>query len=193
VGDLFINNVASDVFRSSFLNGVSGDFSYRLNDAHTVRAGFYTQGEQTRVATLSTVQPLDANDPNFPNTLSTIDTPFNILDRSNLFGWQLGGYVQDEWRLADQLIFNYGLRFDQIFQYVDANQFSPRASLTYTPWWSTVLHIGYMRTFTPPQQVLGRVIPTQIFDGTGTDHHPRSGRRAARPGGRPTSSQYRRD
>jgi len=163
VGDLFINNVASDVFRSSFVNGVSGDFAYRLNGAHTLRAGFYTQGEQSRVATVSTVEPLDPAD---PSGLTAIDRPFNILDASNLFGWLLGGYVQDEWRLTDQLIFNYGLRFDQIFQYVDANQFSPRASLTYKPWWSTVLHIGYMRTFTPPQQVLGRTIPSQIFDGT---------------------------
>jgi outer membrane receptor protein involved in Fe transport len=163
VGDLFINNVASDVFRSSFLNGISGDFAYRLNDAHTLRAGFYTQGEQTHVATVSTVEPLDPAD---PSGLTAIDTPFNILDTSNLFGWQLGGYVQDEWRLTDQLIFNYGLRFDQVFQYVDANQFSPRGSLTYKPWWATVFHIGYMRTFTPPQQVLGRPIPTQIFDGT---------------------------
>jgi opacity protein-like surface antigen/outer membrane receptor protein involved in Fe transport len=163
VGDLFNNNVASDVFRSSFLNGVSGDFSYRLNDAHTLRAGFFTQGEQTRLATISTVQPLDPAD---PSGLTAIDTPFNIKDTSNLFGWQLGSYVQDEWRLTDQLIFNYGLRFDQIFQYVDANQLSPRASLTYKPWWSTVLHVGYMRTFTPPPQVLGRTIPTQIFDGT---------------------------
>jgi outer membrane receptor protein involved in Fe transport len=163
VGDLFNNNVASDVFRSSFLNGVSGDFSYRLNDAHTLRAGFFTQGEQTRLATISTVQPLDPAD---PSGLTAIDAPFNIKDTSNLFGWQLGSYVQDEWRLTDQLIFNYGLRFDQIFQYVDANQLSPRASLTYKPWWSTVLHVGYMRTFTPPPQVLGRTIPTQIFDGT---------------------------
>jgi|GEM_PF-126233 opacity protein-like surface antigen len=163
VGDLFINNVASDVFRSSFLNGVSGDFSYRLNDTHTVRAGFYTNGEQTRVATLSTVEPLDPND---PSGLTAIDTPFNILDSSKLFGWQLGAYAQDEWRLTPQLTLNYGLRFDQIYQYVDANQLSPRASLTYKPWWSTVFHIGYMRTFEPPQQVLGRTIPTQIFNGT---------------------------
>ncbi|MGY3609323.1 MULTISPECIES: TonB-dependent receptor domain-containing protein [unclassified Bradyrhizobium] len=151
VGDLFINNVASDVYRSSFLNGVSGDFSYRLNDAHTVRAGFYTNGEQTSIATGSTVQPLDPND---PSGLTAIDRPFNILDGSKLFGWQLGAYAQDEWRLTQQLTLNYGLRFDQIYQYVDANQFSPRASLTYKPWWSTVLHIGYMRTFvtgvTPP-------------------------------------------
>jgi opacity protein-like surface antigen/outer membrane receptor protein involved in Fe transport len=171
VGDLFENNVASDVFRSSFLNGVSGDFSYRLNDAHTLRAGFYTNGEQTQIATVSTVQPLDLTDPSCaggpPNACTVaIDAPFNIRDASSLFGWQLGAYVQDEWRLTQQLTFNYGLRFDQIFEYVDANQFSPRASLTYKPWWATVLHIGYMRTFTPPSQVLGRPIPTQIFDGT---------------------------
>jgi opacity protein-like surface antigen len=163
VGDLFINNVASDVFRSSFLNGVSGDFAFSLNNAHTVRAGFYTQGERTRIATVSTVQPLDPAD---PSGLTAIDTPFNINDKSELFGWQLGGYVQDAWRLTDKLVLNYGLRFDQMFQYVDANQFSPRASLTFTPWSPTELHIGYMRTFTPPAQVLGRTIPTQIFDGT---------------------------
>jgi outer membrane receptor protein involved in Fe transport len=163
VGDLFINNVASDVYRSSFLNGVSGDFSYRLNDAHTLRTGFYTNGEQTQVATVSTVQPLDPND---PSGLTAIDTPFNILDADKKFGWQLGAYAADTWRLTQQLTFDYGLRFDQIYQYVDANQFSPRASLTYKPWWSTVLHIGYMRTFEPPPQVLGRTIPTQIFNGT---------------------------
>lgn len=163
MGDLFINNVASDVYRSSFLNGVSGDFSYRLNDAHTVRAGFYTHGEQTQVATVSTVQPLDPND---PNGLTAIDTPFNILDQSKLFGWQVGAYASDEWRVTQQLTLNYGLRFDQIYQYTNANQLSPRASLTYKPWWSTVFHVGYMRTFEPPPQVLGRTIPTDIFNGT---------------------------
>ncbi|QQN65846.1 TonB-dependent receptor [Bradyrhizobium diazoefficiens] len=163
VGDLFINNVASDVYRSSFLNGVSGDFSYRLNEAHTVRAGFYTHGEQTRIANVSTVQPLDPAD---PSGLTAIDSPFNILDKSRLFGWQLGAYAQDEWRLTRELTLNYGLRFDQIYQYTDANQFSPRASLTYKPWWSTVLHVGYMRTFQPPPQVLGRTAAADIFNGT---------------------------
>lgn len=176
VGDLFINNVASDVFRSSFLNGISGDFSSRLNEAHTVRYGFYTQGEKTRVATVSTVEcavsgvgllpSACAGIPADPSGLTATDTPFNINDKSELFGWQLGGYIQDAWRLTDKLTLNYGVRFDQIFQYVDANQFSPRASLTFTPWSPTELHIGYMRTFTPPPQVLGRTIPTQIFDQT---------------------------
>jgi opacity protein-like surface antigen/outer membrane receptor protein involved in Fe transport len=160
VGDLLFNNVASDVYRSTFLNGIAGDEAYRLNDAHTLRAGFFAQGEQTRIKNISTVEATD------PTGTTAFEPPFNISDGSNLFGWQLGAYVQDEWRLTDQLTFNYGLRFDQIFQYVDANQFSPRASFTYKPWWATVFHVGYMRTFTPPPQVLGRVAQSQLFDNT---------------------------
>jgi len=163
VGDMLFNNIASDVFRSTFLNGISSDGAYRLNDAHTIRAGFYTQGEQTRIKSIATVEALDPTD---PTGLTALEPPFNITDGSNLFGWQLGAYVQDEWRLTDQLTFNYGLRFDQMFQYVDANQFSPRASFTYKPWWATVFHVGYMRTFTPPPQVLGRVFQAQLFDNT---------------------------
>ncbi len=158
VGDLFFNNIASDVYRSSFLNGISGDAAYKLNDAHTLRGGFFAQGEQTQIKNINTVEPLD------PTTGAAIDQPFNIADGSNLFGWQLGAYVQDEWRLTDKLLFNYGVRFDQMFQYVNANQFSPRVSFSYKPWWSTVFHVGYMRTFTPPPQVLGRVSQAQLFD-----------------------------
>jgi opacity protein-like surface antigen/outer membrane receptor protein involved in Fe transport len=172
VGDLLFNGVASDVFRSSFLNGISGDGAYRLNDAHTIRAGFYAQGEQTRIKNIDTVEALNSNDPTLPPCDGAanpkigcpIASPFNVTDGSNLLGWQLGAYVQDEWRLTDKLIFNYGLRFDQMFQYVDANQFSPRASLSYKPGWATVFHVGYARNFTPPPQVLGRVVQAQLFD-----------------------------
>jgi opacity protein-like surface antigen len=159
IGDLVTNNVASDVFRSTFLNGVSGDFAYRLDDQHTIRTGFFTNAEYTQIRNLNTVQPLDAFG-------DAIDTPFNILDTDNKLGYQLGAYVQDEFRITDKLTANYGLRFDQIFQYVDANQLSPRASLTYKPWWGTTLHAGYARYFTPPEQVLGRTVPNGLFDNT---------------------------
>ena len=41
--------------------------------------------------------------------------------------------MQDEWKLTDTLTLNLGLRFDQLYQFVDANQFSPRAALVYKP------------------------------------------------------------
>jgi opacity protein-like surface antigen len=163
IGDLVTNNVASDTFRSTFLNGISGDFAYHLNDQHTIRTGFVTNAEYTQIRTLATVQPLDPTD---PMLLTAFDTPFNILDASNKMGYQLGAYIQDEFRITDKLTANYGLRFDQIYQYVDANQLSPRASLTYKPWWSTTLHAGYARYFTPPEQVLGRTVPNGLFDNT---------------------------
>jgi opacity protein-like surface antigen len=163
IGDLVSNNVASDVFRSTFLNGISGDFAWRVNDQHTIRTGFFTNAEYTQIRNLNTVQPLDSAD---PTGLTAIDTPFNILDTSNKMGYQLGAYVQDEFRITDKLTANYGLRFDQIYQYVDANQLSPRASLTYKPWWGTTLHAGYARYFTPPEQVLGRTVPNGLFDNT---------------------------
>ena len=159
IGDLMINNVASDVFRSTFLNGISGDFAYHLNDQHTIRTGFITNAEYTQIRNLSTVEGLDPAG-------EAIDAPLNILDASNKMGYQLGAYVQDEFRITQKLTANYGLRFDQIYQYVDANQLSPRASLTYKPWWGTTLHAGYARYFTPPEQVLGRTVPNGLFDNT---------------------------
>src|SRR5499427_3767029 len=63
VGDLMFNGVASDVFRRTYLNGISGDAAYRLNDAHTLRTGFYAQGEQTQIKTVATVEALDPTDP----------------------------------------------------------------------------------------------------------------------------------
>jgi outer membrane receptor protein involved in Fe transport len=163
VGDLLYNGIATDVYRSTFVNGIQGDFAYRLNEVHTLRTGFITQGEQSKASTVSAVELLGG-------TGNGIDTatqpPFNIPYSSSLFGWQVGVYLQDEWKLAPTLTLNYGARFDQIWQYVDKNQLSPRVSLEWKPWWATVVHAGYARNFTPPDQVLGRVTQPQLLNNT---------------------------
>ena len=160
IGDLVINNVASDVFRSTFLNGISGDFAWRIDDRHIARTGFFTNAEYTQIRNLK------ARCSRSTPSATPIDTPVNILDSSNKLGYQLGAYVQDEFRITDKLTANYGLRFDQMYQYVDANQLSPRASLTYKPLWGTTLHAGYARYYTPPEHVLGRTVPNGLFDNT---------------------------
>ena len=118
-GDLVFNDVASNVTRESDLYGAQFDGSYRIDDAHTLRAGFAVTAERTNVTNTSTVLPVD------PVTGAIAPTPFPITDFNAKTGWNIGGYVQYEWKITDKLVLNAGARFDQLYQFVDANQFSP--------------------------------------------------------------------
>jgi hypothetical protein len=155
IGDLVFNGVASDVYRRSFTNGIQTDASYRLTDAHTLHAGFTVSTESALVSNTSVAILLD------PTTGLPIDgtvDPNNVsqplVDQSGKTGFLFGTYIADEWKVTNQVTLNYGLRFDQMMQYTNANQVSPRISVTYTPWDGTVFHAGYARYFTPPQLVL---------------------------------------
>jgi outer membrane receptor protein involved in Fe transport len=159
-GDLTFNDVASDVTRSSQMYGTQFDASYEMNSAHTLRAGFMITAEKTDVSNISTVLPVD------PDTGAISPTPETIADANSLLGWNLGAYVQDEWKLTSQLTLNYGIRFDQLYQFVDANQFSPRAALVYKPFDGTTFHAGYARYFTPPMQAQATQSNLALFNNT---------------------------
>jgi outer membrane receptor protein involved in Fe transport len=152
VGDILFNGQATDVYRSSTATGLQGDGAYRLNDAHTLRAGFTATLEDTNVSNVSTVLP-DTG----------VDAPFTITDNNSKLGGVAGVYLQDEWRITDKLTLNYGLRFDQMWQYVNANQLSPRVNVVYKPFDGTTLHAGYARYFTPPEQALAGPVNVQAF------------------------------
>ena len=163
-GDLVFNDVASDVTRESQLYGSQFDASYVMNSAHTLRSGFMVSAEKTNVTNASTVLPVD------PATGAIGTTPFTVVDSGALLGFNLGAYVQDEWKLTNQLTLNYGIRFDQLYQFVDANQFSPRAALVYKPFDGTTFHAGYARYFTPPMQA--QATPTNLALFTNTTNQP---------------------
>ena len=59
-------------------------------------------------------------------------------------------YVQDEWKVFNNFVLNYGLRFDQLDSYRKENQLSPRINFVWTPLPGTTVHGGYSRYFTPP-------------------------------------------
>ncbi len=96
----------------------------------------------------------------------TAPTPFNITDQTSLLGWNIGTYVQDEWKITNQLTLNTGVRFDQLYQFIDTNQFSPRIALVYKPSQSTTMHIGYSRYFTPPYQAQATQSNFVLFNDT---------------------------
>ena len=76
-------------------------------------------------------------------TMMASPAPFSITDDVQKLGWLAGVYVQDEWKITDKLTMNAGLRFDQMWQFVDANQLSPRLGFTYKPLDGTTFHAGY--------------------------------------------------
>ena len=159
-GDLVFNDVASDVTRESDLYGAQFDGSYRIDDAHKLRAGFAITAERTNVTNTSTVLPVD------PVTGAIAPTPFPVTDFNAKTGWNIGGYVQHEWKITDKLILNAGLRFDQLYQFVDANQLSPRLGAVYTPIEGTSIHAGYSRYFTPPMQAQATPTNLALFNNT---------------------------
>jgi outer membrane receptor protein involved in Fe transport len=162
-GDLLINGIASNIGRISYTNGIQGDGSYKVSDSHTLRAGFSVSAEQVGVENTSLVERCTACDgtPNDNNI-----NPVSITDNVSKLGWLAGVYVQDEWKLTNQFTINAGLRFDQMEQFVSANQFSPRLSFTYKPFEDTTFHAGYARYFTPPVLVEAAPVNTALFNNT---------------------------
>jgi outer membrane receptor protein involved in Fe transport len=158
-GDLAFNDVASNVVRKSLLNGAEFDASDRVSDAHTLRAGLTFSIEKTQVQDLATVLPLDADGNPLP-------TPVTVNDYTSKAGRTAGGYVQDEWRMTPDLTLNTGLRFDQMNQFVSANQVSPRIALVYKPVVDTSLHAGVSRYFTPPMQAQATQNNLALFQNT---------------------------
>jgi outer membrane receptor protein involved in Fe transport len=159
IGDLVFNGIASDVYRRGFANGLQGDGAYQISDAHTLRTGFTVTGESTQNSNVSTALPA-----------SLVDAPFTITDNTSKLGWVAGVYVQDEWRITDKLTLNAGLRFDQMWKFVDANQLSPRLNVIYKPIAGTTFHAGYARYFTPPPQAIAA--PANIAPFANTTAQP---------------------
>jgi outer membrane receptor protein involved in Fe transport len=160
IGDLLLNGIASNVGRTSLTNGLQGDGSYQVNASHTLRAGFSVSAEQAFVGNTSLVEPCMLCDG------TDNGAPISITDNVSKLGWLAGVYVQDEWKITDQLTMNTGLRFDQMEQFVSANQFSPRLSFTYKPLENTTFHAGYARYFTPPVLVEAAPANIALFNNT---------------------------
>ena len=158
LGDLLFNGVSQRAARSLVSTGEQTDASWRLNEQHTIRAGFQVLGERNVSSTDSVVVP-------GPGTGAS-DAPFAIHDGNGRTGTLFGVYVQDEFRVTPKLTINYGLRFDQVNEYTNENQVSPRINAVWRPFEGTTVHGGYSRYFTPPPFELVSGNTVNQFAGT---------------------------
>jgi len=161
VGDLIYQGAASQVRNSSLANGAQGDLTYRLNSAHTLRSGFYFNEEGIQDDNTTAVFLMNTD-----GSQKSPYIPTSVLNNFNRLTFLGGVYLQDEWRLTEKLIVNYGLRWDISDAFVDDNDFEPRIGAVYHLSDHTAFHAGYAHYFTPPplEQITQRTI--EEFNGT---------------------------
>ncbi len=159
-GDLQFNGISADILRRNDASGLQADLSYKLNTAHTVRAGLFAQHEKFSVNNGASVFPAD-DDGN-----QTSGVPLFIQDNSRISGNLWSVYLQDEWKPIKALTLNYGLRYDQVRTVVDESQLSPRLGVVYDLTQDLRLHAGYARYFTPPPTEKIDTTSVQKFVGT---------------------------
>jgi len=143
-GELLFTGIAQAARKTDLSFGTQLEGAYTLSDSHTIRGGVIVSTDRTTSKTNSQVFLVDADG----NQLST--TPSSLVDNGKSHAWTYSAYLQDEWKLAEGLTLNYGLRFDQLDAFRSEHQLSPRVNLVWVPAEGTTLHAGYARYFTPP-------------------------------------------
>ncbi len=144
VGDILYNGIAQYAFKSDTAIGWQTDASYKVNDAHTVRAGLYYQHDSSKSDTSSQVLPIDATG------AQTTNVPLSVIDNGTQVQQIESVYLQDEWQPLTPFTLNYGLRYDHYSAYSSGGQLSPRVNFVWEFPTDTTLHGGYSRYFTPP-------------------------------------------
>ena len=144
-GDLFFNGVAGKLNRSVMSDGAQFDASYKINDSHTLRAGFLLNAQGSNQYAGTTVIPED------PATGAQDGNPFTVQSNDYSTAYSYGFYLQDEWTITKSFTLNFGGRFD-LYQssQIRQNQLSPRVNAVYQVGDATTIHGGYASYFTPP-------------------------------------------
>ena len=144
LGELLFDGISQQAYKRDIAYGLQSDGAYKLNPAHTLRAGVYFQTDRLTSNTRSQVLATDGSG------VPTTDIPIAIGDTGSNTQWIESAYVQDEWRIARVLVVNYGLRFDHYSAFSSGSQLSPRVNFVWQAAENTTLHAGYSRFFSPP-------------------------------------------
>jgi outer membrane receptor protein involved in Fe transport len=175
-GDLLYQGDSQNAYKRDVAYGWQTDSAFHLNDAHTLRAGFYLQHDQATSRTTTLVLPNACSgtgtpiDPYLcaplPPTTPGYDVAFNVIDNSDATQMIESVYLQDEWQVFARLTLNYGLRYDHLAAYTSGDQVSPRVNFVWKPLEGMTVHGGYSRYFTPPPFELVGTTTVSKFENT---------------------------
>ena len=158
-GELLFNGIAQKAFKQDFTFGGQLEGVYRASDAHTLRGGVIISRDRSNSKTSSQVFQLD-------DTGAQLGQPITVVDNSATTEMTYSVYLQDEWKIAEPLIVNFGGRFDHYTGFRAESQFSPRINAVLTPSKGLTLHAGYARYFSPAP--FSNVATTSVLKFRGT-------------------------
>jgi len=143
-GELLFDGIAQTATKEDAAGGVQAEGVFKLNNAHTARAGLIAELDRSTSKTASQVIALA------PDGSQASNVPATIIDNSAATAKTVSLYLQDEWALTDALTLNYGLRYDRFEGHLTEDQVSPRVNLVWKQDAATTWHAGYARYFSPP-------------------------------------------
>jgi outer membrane receptor protein involved in Fe transport len=174
IGDLAFYGLAQMAKRSDVAEGLQADGSAQAGEDHTLRYGLLFTAERATSRTDSMVFPCLTED------CSSVGTaPETIGGGGGKTGYTYSAYLQDEWHTLPSITINYGLRYDVLNAYTDAQQLSPRVNAVWKTDTDTAFHAGYSRYFTPPSLEL--ISGQSIARFAGTTGYPAGYTPAAPP------------
>lgn len=160
IGDLLYNGIAQQAYKRDVAWGFQGEGAWHLSDAHTIRGGILLETDRLASDTSSAVLPENCAgmgtvaDPYacspLPSSNPAYDIPITIVDNRQNTASTYSGYLQDEWKILDDVTLNYGLRFDTYQAFSQRSQWSPRVNAVWEVTPDTTFHAGYARYFSPP-------------------------------------------
>ena len=166
LGDLLYNGIAQQALKKDSSLGVQAEGAWHLGDTHTIRGGIILETERATSDTTSLVLPAMCADGGILPCNQTSDVPFAVSDKGgqtqNLYSF----YVQDEWKVLENVTINYGLRWDRYTAFSSGDQLSPRVNVVWQATDSTTVHAGYARYFSPPPFELVATESVQKFLNT---------------------------
>ena len=149
LGELLYNGTTQFATKQDVAVGLQAEGSYKIGDRHTVRAGLIFEDDHSTSATTAYAFQTDSlGNPLLDGAGNNLAQ--TIVDNGNVTAKTYSVYVQDEWKVIDHVVLNYGLRFDQLNSFRNENQVSPRVNFVWTPLTGLTVHGGYARYFTPP-------------------------------------------
>ena len=188
IGDLLYNGVAQQAYKRDVAWGFQGETAWHITDNHTIRAGVIVETDRLASDTNSSVLPESCTGAGvvsnpyvcapLPSSNPAYDVPETIIDNRQNTASTYSGYLQDEWRILENLTLNYGVRYDEYQAFSNGSQISPRANAVWQPLDGTTLHIGYARYYSPPpfelvgSESVGKFLNTSATPPVATDTTP---------------------